>query len=180
VAAAALTFQHFGLTAPLVVAAVTLAISASRRLPVAVSLAVASAAAAGFIHFAVAPEHFAEWWGFGTFFVLCGEIQLGWALLIRRAPGRVALTVGLAGSLLLVVLWAVSRTSGLPLGPEPWAPEAVGTPDVLAVVLELVTATACGWALTQRHASIAAARPILLCALAITALAAGWAVRSIT
>jgi len=44
----------------------------------------ADAAAAGFVHFAVAPEHFAEWWGFGTFFVLCGEVQLGWALLARR------------------------------------------------------------------------------------------------
>ena len=34
-------------------------------------LAVASATAAGsaVVHFAVAPEHFNEWWGFGLFFV---------------------------------------------------------------------------------------------------------------
>ena len=81
--AAALAFHASGLAAPLVVAAATLALGASRRLPDSLSLAAASAAAAAFVHFAVAPEHFAEWWGFGTFFVLCGEAQLGWALLLR-------------------------------------------------------------------------------------------------
>lgn len=178
VTAAALTFPRWGLTAPLVVAAATLAVGTSRRLSPAVSLAAASAAAAGFVHFAVAPEHFAEWWGFGTFFVLCGEAQLGWALLVRRAPGKVVLSIGLAGSLLLVGLWAVSRTSGLPLGPEPGVPEAVGTPDVLAVALELVTAASCGWALTQRRAWIFA-RPASVGALGLTAAAAGWALLSI-
>jgi hypothetical protein len=178
-AAAVLTFPRWGLGAPLVVAAVTLAMGVSRRLYAPLSIAAASAAAAGFVHLAVAPEHFAEWWGFGLFFVLCGEVQLGWALLARRAPGKAALSVGLAGSLLLVVLWALSRTSGLPFGPEPGVPEAVGTPDVLAVALELVTAASCAWALTQQRASTAIARPLVVCALALTAAAAGWALLSI-
>jgi hypothetical protein len=167
-----------GLVAPLAVAAATLAVGVGRRLPAALSVAAASAAAAGFVHFAVAPEHFGEWWGFGTFFVLCGEVQLGWALLVRRTPGKAVLSVGVAGSLLLVGLWAVSRTSGLPLGPEPGVPEAVGTADVLAVALELVTAASCAWALTRRRAT-PLPRPLVLGALAVIALAAGSALLSI-
>ena len=123
-------------------------------------LAIASAATAGsaLVHFAVAPEHFAEWWGFGLFFVLCAEVQLGWALLLGRIRGPRMLAVGLAGSLLLVALWALSRTTGLPFGPEPGVPEEVGVPDVVSVALELLTAAACAWALvaparSARHGS---------------------------
>ncbi len=149
VGAAAITFRHWGIATPLVVSGVTLAFGAGRR--GSLSLAAMSAAAAGFVHFAVAPEHFAEWWGFGTFFVLCGEAQLGWALLVRRAPGRPALAVGSVGSLLLIALWAASRTSGLPFGPDPGVREAVGTTDLLAIALEIFTAASCAWALAARR-----------------------------
>jgi len=179
-AAAVLSFPRWGLGAAVVVAAATLAMGVGRRLPAAVSVAGASAAAAGFVHFAVAPQHFAEWWGFGAFFVVCGEVQLGWALLVRRVPGRLVLSVGLAGSLLLVVVWAVSRTSGLPLGPEPLIPEAVGRPDLLAVALELVTAGCCAWGLRRHHATTPFARPVVFCVLVVVATAAGWALVSIS
>jgi hypothetical protein len=99
------------------------------------------------IHFAVAPEHFQEWWGFGTFFVVCGEVQLAWALSLRAKPGGASLAIGLGGSVLLVVLWMLSRSVGLPVGPEAGVPEPVGTPDVIAVLLEVVTAAGCAWAL---------------------------------
>jgi hypothetical protein len=92
--------------------------------------AVASAAAAG-IHFAVAPEHFDEWWGFGTFFVVSGAAQLAWAAFPRKA------WIGIAGNALFIALWAVSRTRGLPIGPEAGTPEAVGPLDVISVALEL-------------------------------------------
>ena len=178
VGAAAITFRPGGVAAPLLVAAVTVAIGVGRRLPFTLSLAAASAAAAGFVHFAVAPEHFAEWWGFGTFFVLCGEVQLGWAFLVRRSRGKLSLSVGLAGSLLLIVLWAASRTTGLPLGPQPGVPEPVGTADVLAIALEAVTAGACLWALMERRAS-RFPWPVAACALALTAAAAAFALLSL-
>ena len=178
VGAAAITFRPGGVAAPLLVAAVTVAIGVGRRLPFTLSLAAASAAAAGFVHFAVAPEHFAEWWGFGTFFVLCGEVQLGWAFLIRRSHGKISLSVGLLGSVLLIALWAVSRTTGLPLGPEPGVPEPVGTADVLAIALEAVTAGACLWALMERRAS-RFPWPVAACALALTAAAAAFALLSL-
>lgn len=178
VAAAALCFPRWGLAAALVVAAATLSVGVGRRVSAPLSIAAVSAAAAGFVHFAVAPEHFAEWWGFGTFFVLCGEVQLGWALLVRRVPRDWVLAIGLTGSLFLVFLWAVSRTSGLPLGPDPGVPEAVGTPDVLAVGFELVSAASCALALTPRRA-LALPRALVLCLLAVTSLAVAWALLSI-
>ena len=178
-AAAALCFPRWGVAAALLVATVTLGVGLSRRVSSSTSIAAASAAAAGFVHFAVAPEHFAEWWGFGTFFVLCGEVQLGWALLVRRVPRNWMLIIGLAGSLFVVFLWTVSRTWGLPLGPDSGVPEAVGTPDVLAVVFELVTAASCVLALTPSRV-LALPRALVLCLVAFISLAVVWALLSIT
>lgn len=146
--AAFLTFQSLGLAASIAAALVVGVVGARRGLSLPLALASASAAGAALIHFAVAPEHFSEWWGFGLFFVLCGEVQLGWALLLGcRRPGGRMRAFGAAGSLFLVLTWAVSRTAGLPFGPDPGVAEAVAVPDVASVVLELVTAAACGWAL---------------------------------
>ncbi len=97
--------------------------------------AVASAAAAG-IHFAVAPEHFHEWWGFGAFFVVSGTAQLAWAVFPSKA------WIGIGGNALFIVLWAVSRTHGLPFGPDPNTPEAVGPVDLVSIGLELTAVLA--------------------------------------
>jgi hypothetical protein len=179
-AAAALSFPRWGLLPVLAAALVAGAIGLRRDLPLPLSVAAAAAAGAALVHFAVAPEHFREWWGFGTFFVLCGEAQLGWAFLARRRPGPLALSTGLAGSLLLVALWLVSRTVGLPLGPEPGVPEAAGTADVVAVSLELVTALACGRMLVAGPGRFARALPVR----AATGLAAAgltaWALLSLS
>jgi hypothetical protein len=57
--------------------------------------------------------------------------------------------VGLTVNAATVVLWAVTRTEGLPIGPEHWTAEPVGTPDVIAGVLELVIVAGSAWALTM-------------------------------
>jgi hypothetical protein len=97
---------------------------------------------AGVIHAAVAPEHFDEWWAAGTFFVVLAMAEAGAAVAVLargpavRTPALLAAGVVSAGPLLV---WAVSRTSGLPFGPEAFEPEAVGVADVLSCVLELTT-----------------------------------------
>jgi hypothetical protein len=65
------------------------------------------------------------------------------------------LSVGMAGSLLLVGIWLLSRTAGLPFGPEPGVAEDVGIPDLVSVGLELLTAGACAWALVAPGRSAA-------------------------
>jgi hypothetical protein len=93
---------------------------------------------AGLIHLAVVQEHFDEWWLYGSFFLAVGVAQIVWAVvaLARDAPPWRVLTAWC--SFAIVVLWAVTRTTGLPIGPEPGQAEAVGRADVLCCVLELV------------------------------------------
>lgn len=98
--------------------------------------AIATAAAAG-IHLAVAPEHFREWWGFGAFFVVCGAVQLAWA-----AAWPSSGVAGIAGNVSLIALWALSRTAGLPFGPDAGTPEAIGPVDVATVLVELIAVVA--------------------------------------
>ena len=161
-------------------ATVVMLIGLRRTLPLPLAIASAAAAGSALVHFAVAPEHFAEWWGFGLFFVLCAEVQLGWALLLGRARGNRMLAVGIAGSLALIGLWAVSRTTGLPFGPEPGVAEAMGVPDLVSVVLELVTAAACAWALVApTRIAARVGLPARVLGLALTVALTGWALAAV-
>lgn len=97
----------------------------------------------GLVHAAVVPEHLEEWWAAGAFFVVCCLVQLASALWVWRRPGRAALVTAAVGSAALLVLWAVSRAVGLPVGPEAWEPEAVGLADLCAGALELAAVVLC-------------------------------------
>ena len=106
----------------------------------ALRLAIAFASAgAATIHFAVISQHFEEYWLFGSFFVGVAVLQLAWALLVIVRPSRRLYLAGAAGNAIVVATWLVSRTTGLPLGPE-GEPEAVGIADTVATVFEVVIA----------------------------------------
>lgn len=96
---------------------------------------------AGLVHLAVTREHFDEWWAYGSFFLVLGVAQIGWAVAALAARNGVPLRGPvIAANLAVPLLWAVTRTTGLPVGPEPWTPEAVGRADVLSTLLELAVA----------------------------------------
>ena len=121
----------------------------TERARAAVLAAALATAGAACVHFAVVLEHLREWWGFGVFFLVCAWAQLVWAALApRRRDGRL-LWIGFAGNLLVVALWLVSRTAGLPFGPEPGEVEPVGAPDAVASALEAVAALGCVLALAR-------------------------------
>ena len=83
--------------------------------------------AAAFIHLWVAPEHFEQWWGYGAFFLICALAQGFLAVLVLRWPGsRLVSLSGIAGNLLIVALYVISRTWGMPLGAD-WV---LFSPDV--------------------------------------------------
>ena len=46
-------------------------------------------------------------------------------------------------------LWAVTRSVGIPLGPERGEVEEIGVLDVIATTAELVSAAACVWVLSR-------------------------------
>jgi hypothetical protein len=115
--------------------------SARRQPEIAVrlrgSLALASASAA-LIHVMAASHHFAEWWLFGTGFVVMAVLQLVTAIALERTRWALALRAAVVVNLAIVVLWVWSRTLGLPFGPEAGEPEAVGIADALCTLTELV------------------------------------------
>lgn len=94
--------------------------------------------AAGVIHAAVVPEHLGEDLSFGIFFIASAIFQVTWAIaiLVRSSAGIYA--AGALANGAMIAIWLASRTTGLPVGPEPWVAEAIGGLDVAATALELV------------------------------------------
>jgi hypothetical protein len=95
---------------------------------------------AGLIHISAAIGHVHESGLYVLFFALLAPTQLAWGFAACRRSSRALLLGGAALSLLVAAVWAMSRTTGLPVGPEPWRPEAVGAVDVIATADELVLA----------------------------------------
>lgn len=107
-------------------------------LPIAV---VSSTAAAG-VHAAVGPAHFRELVLFGLFFAASAVAQITWSVAMVLRPSRNLVAAALVGNASVIVLWAVTRTVGLPLGLLP-RPEEVGAWDLCCGFWELVVVITC-------------------------------------
>ncbi len=95
--------------------------------------------AAALIHAWVVPEHFEEWWGYGTFFLVVALAQGLYSLGLVRWPGQELFVLGIAGNLAIIVLYIVTRTAGIPLfGPHAGEVEEIGGIDLVSVIVELV------------------------------------------
>lgn len=103
------------------------------RLVVAAALLSVGAAA---IHATVAAPHFREWAPLGVLFVLAALAQAAWGALVLTAPSRRVLAAGTGLNLAILAAWVLSRTVGLPLGPDAWIPEPVAAPDAVASMFE--------------------------------------------
>jgi hypothetical protein len=104
---------------------------------VAVDLALLSGAAA-IIHFAVIGQHLREFWLFGALFAVAALAQLAWALLAVARPSQRVWVVGAVGNAVVIVVWIVSRTVGLPVGAEAGHAEPVGFADALSTTWEVL------------------------------------------
>jgi len=89
------------------------------------------------VHADVIGAHFRESALYGGVFLLAALAQLVWGVLVARRADRALLACGVVGNGLIVALWLLTRTAGLPVGPQPWQAETVGALDLLATVLEL-------------------------------------------
>ena len=111
--------------------------------PTGVSAAVHAAAAlslaAALIHLWAAPGFFEVWWGYGAFFLAAASAQGLFAVALLRWPGPAACLAGIFGNLAVVVLYVVTRTSGVPVGPHATKAEEAGALDLTATALELAT-----------------------------------------
>jgi FtsP/CotA-like multicopper oxidase with cupredoxin domain len=88
------------------------------------------------IHFSVAPDHLREYLPFGLLFLLTGAIQVALAVALLWRPGRRLFLATALLALGCLAVWYTSRHSGLPIGPDPGQPEAMGFPDVITSLLE--------------------------------------------
>ena len=104
--------------------------------PLAVIAAVLSLAAAG-IHFAVISDHLEVDVSEGVFFFGIAWFQLVWAQVYLLRQSRSVAQVAVVVNVVVVAIWVVSRTVGLPIGATPWVPEPAGFADVLATSFEI-------------------------------------------
>ncbi|MGN7251323.1 hypothetical protein [Arthrobacter sp. SAFR-014] len=91
------------------------------------------------IHLAVIPDHFNHWVVASVFFLALALAEVAGGVLLLRRPGVNVIGAVAVASVVPPVLWAWSRASGLPFGPNPNVPEPVGLADVAACLLELGT-----------------------------------------
>jgi hypothetical protein len=104
---------------------------------VAVEIAAGCSMVAALIHAFAAPGHLEEWIGYGMLFIAAAVAQCVLALALLGAPRRAVLIAGIAGNLALIGLWAMTRTSGIPIGPEAGEIEPVGVLDAVSKMAEL-------------------------------------------
>src|SRR5215211_3021642 len=110
------------------------------------------------IHAAQAPSHLAEWWAAGVTFVALAAAQALLGAAAAAAADRRVWLLAQAVSLAAIGLWAISRTVGLPVGPEVGESEPVGRADLVAVALEAATVLA-ATLLAWPGATVAGRRP---------------------
>lgn len=111
--------------------------------------------AAAVMHGLVAPEHLAEWWGYGAFFIAATIAQGGYAILLALQPwrydpsgelladhgsraARLIYVAGIAGNAAIIILYLVTRTVGIPFfGPEAGQVEELTPLSVVSKLLEI-------------------------------------------
>lgn len=117
------------------------ALDAYRRLQLADALRIAGflSVAAGLIHAIAMIDHLSHFWLFGVFFLVLtyGQVLWGIALLRGRATDR-RLRLGALANLAIVAIWLVTRTLGVPIGPDAGDREPIGPMDVAAMLDQLV------------------------------------------
>jgi len=95
-------------------------------------------AGAGAIHIAVIQAHFEEYWAFGVFFAGAAWLQILWAIWVVARPSRVVALTGIGINGAITPVWVVSRTVGVPLGPEPGVVEEAEFVDIVATSLQVL------------------------------------------
>jgi len=101
-------------------------------------LAAVLTGASAAIHLTASVAHWQEWWVFAVVFALTALLQLIWSVRVWEHDGALLIGAGLALNLAITVVWALSRTRGLPFGPDAHIPEALGVPDLQATIDELL------------------------------------------
>lgn len=114
------------------------------------------AATAGLIHVVATAEHVGVDWELAVFFALVGVAQfaVAWRIYRDAADARL-LKLAATGSVAVALLWVLSRTTGLPFGPDAGRVARVGVGDTIATLLELGFAAVAGLVLWRGEQRVA-------------------------
>jgi len=93
--------------------------------------------AAGLVHLWMMPGHFGEWWGYGAFYLSAALFQVLFGIALLRWPGQRLAFCGVWVNLGIVLIYLISRTSGLPVGPHAGVAEQAGVLDMMATASEV-------------------------------------------
>ncbi len=119
------------------------------RKVIAYCLAIMSIATA-VIHFAVAGQHFQQYWLYGVFMLVVAWLQLLWAIMAMARPSRLLLGGGVILNVGVVAVYVVTRTIGDVIGPGAHSVEQAGFGDLLCTALEAIVVAGCAWLLIAR------------------------------
>jgi hypothetical protein len=145
-------------------------VSSSRHVNL-IRLAILSVATA-VIHFAVAGEHFQEYWVFGVFMLVSAWLQLTWAVLAVTKPSRLLLLGGAVLNAGIVVVYILTRTVGDMIGPDPKDVEPFGFGDGLCTIIEFVVAVGCVWLLISKSERVVRRQQLFVASATTSALTA--------
>ena len=123
------------------------------------------------IHALAAPPHLNVYRPLGAAFLVAAFAQAVWPALVLARRSRPLLLAGIAGNTAVLAAWAVSRTMGLPVGPDAGVPEPVGALDLTASLFELALIGSCAALLKPKPG--AAPRPVKRFAAIVTLVIAG-------
>ena len=104
--------------------------------------AVAGLVAAGALHGLVVESHLQEWAASGYFFLALSLLQIGAAMAIVAKPHRLVGLAAIGVNATALVVYVVSRTSGMPFGPDAGIAGPVGPADLISAIAELVAVAA--------------------------------------
>jgi hypothetical protein len=77
--------------------------------------AAATTAIAGILHLMLVPNIIGRNLGSGIFFLIAGIAQIFWVIPMLKRWGRIWYYIGIAGTIILIIIWAITRMPGNPI-----------------------------------------------------------------
>jgi hypothetical protein len=77
--------------------------------------AAATTAIAGILHLSLVPDIIGRNLNSGVFFLISGIAQIFWVIPMLKRWGRIWYYIGIAGTIILIIMWAMTRIPGNPI-----------------------------------------------------------------
>ena len=77
--------------------------------------AAATTALAGILHLILVPDIIGRNLNSGLFFIVAGIAQIFWVIPMLKRWGRIWYYIGIAGTIVLIIMWAMTRMPGNPI-----------------------------------------------------------------